>query len=801
MEFNFSSDLFLDVHELTEFKNSLDSNGWRYEFLKNLRSTGLFKNKTNDPQFLNGRCTQGTDYTKLIISKTEGVDSTGNFFILPQTTIPTIEGGTWFWIKVKRVVSLKEPGFVSISSNGLLQGDSDCKFLSKLRGQPNFPTRISFSNSQNTGQYDILEVLSDTQATITHPSLSVAGSGLFYAEQNLKYSRVGTFAESSNTPQTSQYPFKYDSAVVSIIPEITFNTAPSKTDGLEFYLARVRVVNSHLVIQDKRQDFFSRTSKPLPSFSSVVGVESVRWESVAGGTSDENILRVGYGIRSLNFSIDTSQQLLTILGGSGGGIIKDTTDFIDGQLDGYIVYTKDGGSSRVLSSVKQGQSINLFLDSLIIDSYSSDGGVTFIDQALSIVPPFDTFHVKFEGLTFEGGTHYRDCDIKVSELIKEGYIDLKLPVYADPCYYRFFYYFSKGDTYTPETLPISSSYLTELSFDISGRILTTQDRVNYAYTVQPTNGGGYIRLNRSSNSLQIFKTKVDKGDLIGVDLFTDLNLPTYKFTVGVQKKYQYFTGSISLSSNVFLQLQKTGAVEGNQFTFHFQCTDISFGANTLILVQESFGGNYDVLRVLGESDIAEMKNKEGGISFIFTYVLGQWINYQNFQKNIKGEVIQVDGDIYSLFSTSGKGQVRGLYGFALCDGRNGTPDLSSRFLRAVGGSLSVGDSGGAVSGDVTLVQNNLPAHTHDSGSLSNSVNAHTHNIFLRDDGTSVGPYRDANWGRGGDRRIGAPLDGNGNTDEYSHTHTISGKTASIGVSTPFSILPGYYCLIFAKKIV
>lgn len=48
--------------------------------------------------------------------------------------------------------------------------------------------------------------------------------------------------------------------------------------------------------------------------------------------------------------------------------------------------------------------------------------------------------------------------------------------------------------------------------------------------------------------------------------------------------------------------------------------------------------------------------------------------------------------------------------WAVCDGRNGTPDLRNRFIVGAGSSYSLGDVGGEAK--VTLTVNELPSHTH-----------------------------------------------------------------------------------------
>jgi microcystin-dependent protein len=51
------------------------------------------------------------------------------------------------------------------------------------------------------------------------------------------------------------------------------------------------------------------------------------------------------------------------------------------------------------------------------------------------------------------------------------------------------------------------------------------------------------------------------------------------------------------------------------------------------------------------------------------------------------------------------------FGWVVCDGKNGTPNLLDKFILGAGQSTQIGMSGG--SNTITLTQNNLPAHKHD----------------------------------------------------------------------------------------
>lgn len=65
-------------------------------------------------------------------------------------------------------------------------------------------------------------------------------------------------------------------------------------------------------------------------------------------------------------------------------------------------------------------------------------------------------------------------------------------------------------------------------------------------------------------------------------------------------------------------------------------------------------------------------------------------------------------------------------GWALCNGSNGTPDLRDRFVVGAGSTYAVGNTGGANS--VTLTEAQLPSHTHVITGSTASSGSHTHSI-------------------------------------------------------------------------
>lgn len=131
------------------------------------------------------------------------------------------------------------------------------------------------------------------------------------------------------------------------------------------------------------------------------------------------------------------------------------------------------------------------------------------------------------------------------------------------------------------------------------------------------------------------------------------------------------------------------------------------------------------------------------------------------------------------------------YGWAVCDGTNGTPDLTNKFIK---GGTSAGTTGGNAT--ITLTTANLPSHSHTyniSSSSTGSAGSHTHSVTSSSTTITQGEGTTA-----------SVVGGVGNTSsDGSHTHSISTSstsTSSVGSGTAFNIEPPYYTLIYIMRI-
>ena len=139
-------------------------------------------------------------------------------------------------------------------------------------------------------------------------------------------------------------------------------------------------------------------------------------------------------------------------------------------------------------------------------------------------------------------------------------------------------------------------------------------------------------------------------------------------------------------------------------------------------------------------------------------VLGELNRLRSEVRNIKTVTLRADLDLAELAiddvqaGTGGGIPVGGIIlwsgsvgtipsGWGLCDGTDGTPDLTDRFVVGAGGTYTPGDTGGADT--VTLALSEIPAHVH---SISNHVHtmAHTHEIDPPNTNTGAGTAHDHN---------------------------------------------------------
>lgn len=144
-------------------------------------------------------------------------------------------------------------------------------------------------------------------------------------------------------------------------------------------------------------------------------------------------------------------------------------------------------------------------------------------------------------------------------------------------------------------------------------------------------------------------------------------------------------------------------------------------------------------------------------------------------------------------------------GWLLCDGTNGTPNLTDRFVVGAGTSYAVGATGGAA--NVTLTTSQIPGHTHtfsDSGNTGNG-GAHGHNLRVADNdsGTGTGNYIAGETNRAAIRISSGynytATESVVDVGNHNHSFSVSGTTSSTGGGNSHENRPPYYALAYIMK--
>lgn len=683
------TNLFLEKLELTRLREFLEDEGFKKHFRLNFTG-GLVKSR-EDILFLNGKVEQDIDSNNLLTIKINpilAINNSGDILeskSIQKFTIPSIN--TWYWVKISHTYSNIEEGIFSIDRFGNLTGEGS-NFLTILRQLPNFPTKIRFKNSQyNTQEYQILEVIDDTNAKLNGTS--------FTEESDLELSIVGTFTPGIIIPEVDKYPFNFDSVNIELIPESELNTPPSYIEGENFFLSRLRILDNQLIIQDKRTKFIRNSflQSSLRNSNSLIGVESVR-NTNTNTTNINNIVDIAWCMRSSNWAIDSSKNIVTIFGSSLGGRYKSILDFTDGDFNNWRLYTSNGQYCRISSSVKKGNAINLLVDILDVDNYSENGGLTFLEQELLITPDADFIELKFVDPLFINNYTTRFLPINTPILSQE----LLVSSYPE-CTYRIEYRLLVNGVFS-EFITIPSDqvhgYYNEESFDSTGNLKESGlIRVKYDSTVE----GGFITLTAYSNNFFSLRERIDinieqTSKLVFSSSSNYLNLIPHE-----SEQFQIIDNdsfrNISSTDVFFLNLSTSEDVirNGSRFTLIIdKSTELRSTQINIVTNFNSVTGEGDVLKNITNRDSSYAKLNEQDLVIDFLYDGTEWNCLQNYKLDPVNEIKIFSGDINSYFDTSGIGKYGGWLGYALCNGSNGTPNLfdefviepgnSSRYLRA-----------------------------------------------------------------------------------------------------------------------
>lgn len=132
--------------------------------------------------------------------------------------------------------------------------------------------------------------------------------------------------------------------------------------------------------------------------------------------------------------------------------------------------------------------------------------------------------------------------------------------------------------------------------------------------------------------------------------------------------------------------------------------------------------------------------------------------------------------------------------YSLCNGSNGTPNLTDKFVVGAGNTYDVGNSGGEATHTLTISE--MPQHNHANNLTIESAGSHSHSFNLYDPGTSASHVLAAN---ANTIKPTLPDGTNRTSSSGTHTHTISGDVENSGNSQPHNNMPPYYALCYIMR--
>ena len=145
-----SPNLFLEVNELSRLVKFLSDDGYKLIFKNLFSSFGIARGQNSD--YFKVSYKEGSDNV-IVVNSGIAIDENVNIIVLKnnkEIELPSIvEYNKKYWVVISHATTNDEEGTVSVSEIGNLRGNGT-SFLSVLRGQPNFPTKIKFTSSKNT---------------------------------------------------------------------------------------------------------------------------------------------------------------------------------------------------------------------------------------------------------------------------------------------------------------------------------------------------------------------------------------------------------------------------------------------------------------------------------------------------------------------------------------------------------------------------------------------------------------------------------------------------------------------------
>lgn len=362
----FSSNLFLEVNELQRFNKFMEEDGWKRAMKAITKNFGIVENASNT--YFKVTSKTGSN-SVIVINAGLAFDSNMDAIVMEEDLeLSVANTGQNRWVILSRGVTNQEKGTVNVNSDGSLSGIGT-EFTKVLRGQPNFPVKVKLDSTQNTEEYEVVSVSSDTSALL---------SGSFVNENGMKYSVIGTFTPGFQPTDENKMIYEYDSYSISVVDSADRPTISSD----EFILAMISFNESGAMsVSDERINHMfnnpyvqssaesDTATDPLVSLLSTGIVGGIR--SVGSVAAEiELIMEHGYTITRYELQTTSTSNTFVILNGQCNFL--STGNIPDSMFKGWLLVNRANMKYVVIDDNSNKSLFISNFDSSIIQENNND---------------------------------------------------------------------------------------------------------------------------------------------------------------------------------------------------------------------------------------------------------------------------------------------------------------------------------------------------------------------------------------------------------------------------------------------
>ena len=239
--------------------------------------------------------------------------------------------------------------------------------------------------------------------------------------------------------------------------------------------------------------------------------------------------------------------------------------------------------------------------------------------------------------------------------------------------------------------------------------------------------------------------------------------------------------------SVSAQTESVSDISGEVTETAYRYHTLSVDATGTLVVRSSDVGEFDANDADAEpiTQVTEPSHETGEV------FLGTAFQVEGaIERVFDGRYVLDGGLIPSGVITMWSGAIEDIpVGWSLCDGTDGTPDLTDRFVTGAGDQYDVGDTGGA--DDHALTVGEMPAHDHDT----ETAGEHTHRILTEQSDnrtTNIPNIGDTGGTYQQEGDSGVPV----TEPDGDHTHNVT----ETGGGNAHENRPPYYALAYIMKV-